>query len=182
MVAKAVGSNIPLAVQSAFRSEAGINYFNFGACCSEVEVDVRTGEVIILRSDMVYDCGTSLNPAVDIGQAEGGFVQGLGFYMTEDLLQNEQGGIASDGTWEYKPPLMADIPLQFNVEFMRGIDKGKSILSSKASGEPPLVLATSVHCAMVNAVTEARKDAGLPARVHFNTPMTVEDVAMACTK
>jgi len=190
VVSKALANNIPLAIQSTFRRMPGaissaedvqpVKYFNFGACASEVEVDVRTGEVMILRSDMVYDCGTSLNPAIDIGQAEGGFVQGLGFYLTEDLLQDEEGRVESDGTWEYKPPLMVDIPLRFNVEFMRGIDKGKGILSSKASGEPPLVLATSVYSAIVQAVGAARKDAGLPARCDFNAPITVEKVALAC--
>jgi xanthine dehydrogenase molybdopterin-binding subunit B len=190
VVQKALSDNIPLAIQSAFRRMPGaisspadiapLKYFNFGACASEVEIDVQTGEVIILRSDMVYDCGTSLNPAIDLGQAEGGFVQGLGFYLTEDLLEDEQGRISSDGTWEYKPPLMTDIPLHFNVEFMRGIDKGKGILSSKASGEPPLVLSTSVYAAVTNAVAAARKGAGLRPRTTYHAPITVEQVAMAC--
>ena len=190
VVSKALANNIPLAVQSAFRRMPGaisspegiqpLKYFNFGACASEVEVDVRTGEVIILRSDIVYDCGTSLNPAIDVGQAEGGFVQGLGFYLTEDLLLDAQGRVESDGTWEYKPPLAVDIPVQFNVEFLQNADKGKGILSSKASGEPPLVLSTSVYVAVVHAVAAARHDAGLPAHCVFNAPITVDKVALAC--
>ena len=78
-------------------------YFNFGAGCTEVEVDVLTGEHAIIRTDIVYDCGQSLNQALDIGQVEGAFTMGLGWYTREEMLYGEDGDLRSDGTWEYKP-------------------------------------------------------------------------------
>ena len=95
-------------------------YHNFGGAASEVEIDVLTGEMTIIQTDLVYDCGKSLNPAIDLGQCEGGFMMGLGFYLREDcLIDAKTGELVSDGTWEYKPPCSLDVPLQFNVEFLQ---------------------------------------------------------------
>ena len=86
-------------------------YHNFGAAVSEVEVDVLTGEFLILSTDLLYDCGKSLNPAIDMGQCEGGFMMGVGFYHREELILDEETGLVwSDGTWEYKIPCAADVP------------------------------------------------------------------------
>ncbi|KFK38679.1 hypothetical protein AALP_AA3G146400 [Arabis alpina] len=122
-----------------------------------VEVNILTGETTILRTDIIYDCGKSLNPAVDLGQIEGAFVQGVGFFMLEECLMNSDGLVVTDSTWTYKIPTVDTIPRQFNVEILNSGQHKNRILSSKASGEPPLLLASSVYCAVRAAVKEARK-------------------------
>jgi len=134
------------------------SYLNYGAGISEVEIDVLTGATTILRSDLVYDCGQSLNPAVDLGQVEGAFIQGVGFFTNEDYATNSDGLVIHDGTWTYKIPTVDTIPKQFNVELINSAHDQKRVLSSKASGEPPLLLASSVHCAMREAIRAARKE------------------------
>ncbi|WCJ41570.1 aldehyde oxidase 4 [Euphorbia peplus] len=136
---------------------ASQTYLNYGAAVSEVEIDLLTGQTIILRSDMIYDCGRSLNPAVDLGQIEGAFVQGIGFFMLEEYTTNEDGLIEQHGTWTYKIPTLDTIPKQFNVEILNSGPHQHRVLSSKASGEPPLLLSASVHCAIRAAIREARK-------------------------
>uniref|UniRef100_A0A0E0QW68 Aldehyde oxidase/xanthine dehydrogenase second molybdopterin binding domain-containing protein n=1 Tax=Oryza rufipogon TaxID=4529 RepID=A0A0E0QW68_ORYRU len=96
-----------------------------------VEVDVLTGETTILRSDLVYDCGQSLNPAVDLGQVEGAFVQGIGFFTNEEYTTNSDGLVINDGTWTYKIPTVDTIPKQFNVELINSARDHKRVLSSK---------------------------------------------------
>ncbi|XP_018674116.1 indole-3-acetaldehyde oxidase isoform X2 [Musa acuminata AAA Group] len=142
--------------------DASISYLNFGAAISEVEVDVLTGATIILRTDLVYDCGQSLNPAVDLGQIEGAFVQGIGFFMCEEYLENSDGLVISDGTWTYKIPTIDTIPRQFNVKLLNSGHHEKRVLSSKASGEPPLVLASSIHSATREAIIAARMEFSSP--------------------
>ncbi|KAK7276556.1 hypothetical protein RIF29_17699 [Crotalaria pallida] len=132
-------------------------YLNYGAAVSEVEIDLLTGETRFLRTDIIYDCGQSLNPAVDLGQIEGAFVMGLGFFMLEQYETNLDGLVLANGTWNYKIPTIDTIPQQFNVEIINSGHHQHRVLSSKASGEPPLLLAASVHCATRAAVKEARK-------------------------
>ncbi|KAA8544404.1 hypothetical protein F0562_022416 [Nyssa sinensis] len=98
-----------------------------------------------------------MNPAVDLGQIEGAFVQGIGFFMLEEYLANSDGLVIVDGTWTYKIPTIDTIPKQFNVEILNSGHHKKRVLSSKASGEPPLLLAVSVHCATRAAIREARE-------------------------
>ncbi|KAI3964319.1 hypothetical protein MKW92_015183 [Papaver armeniacum] len=136
---------------------SSVRYLNYGAAVSEVEIDILTGATSILQTDIVYDCGHSLNPAVDLGQIEGSFVQGVGFFMLEEYLTNSEGLVVSDGTWNYKIPTIDTIPRQFNVEIFNSQPHKKRVLSSKASGEPPLLMAASVHCATRAAIKEARK-------------------------
>jgi xanthine dehydrogenase molybdopterin-binding subunit B len=133
-------------------------YLLYGAGVSEVEVNTLTGETRILSSDLLYDSGKSLNPAVDIGQVEGAFVLGIGFFLTEETVRDAKGKLLSDGTWTYKPPTIDTIPREFNVELFKSPAVSERVLSSKASGEPPLLLSGSVHSAIRNAVTAARKD------------------------
>ncbi|XP_042511889.1 indole-3-acetaldehyde oxidase-like isoform X1 [Macadamia integrifolia] len=132
-------------------------YLNYGAAVSEVEIDLLTGATTILQTDIIYDCGQSLNPAVDLGQIEGAFVQGIGFFMLEENLTNSDGLVVSEGTWTYKIPTIDTIPKRLNVEILNSEHHEKRVLSSKASGEPPLLLAVSVHCAIRAAIIEARK-------------------------
>ncbi|CAK8538528.1 unnamed protein product [Lathyrus sativus] len=138
-------------------SNSSKSYLNYGAAVSEVEIDLLTGETRLLQTDIIYDCGQSLNPAVDLGQIEGSFIQGLGFFMLEEYETNVEGLVLADGTWNYKIPTIDTIPQQFNVEILNSEHNQHRVLSSKASGEPPLLLAASVHCATRAAVKEARK-------------------------
>ncbi|CBI39199.3 unnamed protein product, partial [Vitis vinifera] len=136
---------------------SSFQYLNYGAAVSEVEVNLLTGQTTILQSDIIYDCGQSLNPAVDLGQIEGAFVQGIGFFMLEEYTTNSDGLVVTEGTWTYKIPTIDTIPKQFNVEVLNSGHHKNRVLSSKASGEPPLLLAVSVHCATRAAIREARQ-------------------------
>uniref|UniRef100_A0A0E0EA68 FAD-binding PCMH-type domain-containing protein n=1 Tax=Oryza meridionalis TaxID=40149 RepID=A0A0E0EA68_9ORYZ len=123
---------------------------------SQVEIDLLTGAITILRSDLIYDSGKSLNPAVDLGQIEGSFIQGIGFFIYEEHQINSDGLVISNSTWDYKIPSVDTIPKQFNVEVLNtGYHKNR-VLSSKASGEPAVVLGASVHCAVREAIQAAR--------------------------
>ncbi|XP_065638430.1 abscisic-aldehyde oxidase isoform X3 [Quercus suber] len=108
-----------------------MQYRTYGAAVSEVEVNILTGETTILQTDIIYDCGQSLNPAVDLGQIEGAFVQGVGFFMLEEYLTNSDGLVVAEGTWTYKIPTLDTIPKQFNVEIQKSGHHQKRVLSSK---------------------------------------------------
>ncbi|CAK9314082.1 unnamed protein product [Citrullus colocynthis] len=158
LISQANKEAVNLSVNSMYVPDfVSMRYLNYGAAVSEVEVDLLTGETTVLRADIIYDCGQSLNPAVDLGQVEGAFVQGIGFFMSEEYLTDLDGLVITDSTWTYKIPTIDTIPKQFNVEILNSGHHKKRILSSKASGEPPLLLAASVHCATQAAIKEARK-------------------------
>jgi xanthine dehydrogenase/oxidase len=93
-------------------------YFTYSFACSEVEIDVLTGEFSVIRTDLLYDSGKSPNPAIDIGQIEGGFVQGLGFVTSEETIYDEEGRLVTDNIWSYKPPCSKSIPLDFRVKLI----------------------------------------------------------------
>jgi xanthine dehydrogenase/oxidase len=169
--------------------------FTFAAACSEVEIDVLTGETTVVRTDIVYDMGTCLNPAVDVGQIEGGFVLGLGHILTEEVvveLEGEMKGVVTTlNTMDYKPPAVSTIPLQLNVDLfprrtgtnphLRHDSRSKApALSSKGVGEPPLVLAASVYFAVKHAILAARRDRGHDEWFRMDTPATVERIREAC--
>ncbi|KAF7815425.1 indole-3-acetaldehyde oxidase-like [Senna tora] len=175
------------ALYSPGASATSKSYINYGAAMSEVEIDLLTGETAVLQTDIIYDCGKSLNPAVDLGQIEGAFVQGLGFFLLEEYETNHEGLVLTDGTWTYKIPTMDTIPKQFNVEVLNSGHHKDRILSSKASGEPPLLLAASVHCAIRAAVKEARKQLiswssseALNSTFHLDVPATLPVVKELC--
>jgi xanthine dehydrogenase large subunit len=137
-------------------------YFSYGAAIAEVELDLLTGEHRLLRADMVQDCGRSLNPAVDRGQIEGAFVQGLGWLTCEELFWDEQGRLRTLGPSTYKIPGSRDVPPVFNVRLLEGAPaRADTIFRSKAVGEPPLMLATAVWNALRDAAGTDRLD--LPA-------------------
>ncbi|XP_049379003.1 abscisic-aldehyde oxidase-like [Solanum stenotomum] len=156
LIRQAQTQSINLAANSYYVPEF-LRYLTFGAAVSEVEIDVLTGETTILQSDVIYDCGQSLNPAVDLGQIEGAFVQGIGFFMNEEYLTNEDGLMVSNSTWTYKIPTIDTIPQNFNVHLVNSGHHEQRVLSSKTSGEPPLFLAASVHCATRAAIKAARE-------------------------
>ncbi|GAB3219835.1 molybdopterin-dependent oxidoreductase [Algoriphagus aestuariicola] len=161
--------------------------FTFSAACSEVEVDVLTGEVKILRSDIVYDMGWSLNPAIDIGQVEGAFVQGIGYVLTEKLVfepeGEEKGRLNTLNTWRYKPPATTTIPLEMNTYLYPRNNSSEvpenpnDLFSSKEVGEPPLVLASSVFFAIKSAIRASRLERGLPGLFKLDAPATVQEVS-----
>jgi xanthine dehydrogenase/oxidase len=163
--------------------------FTYSAACSVVEVDILTGETKILSSDLVYDMGWSLNPAIDVGQVEGAFVQGIGYLLTEKLVFEEdgpeRGRLNTVNTWRYKPPATPTIPLEMNV-YLFPRDKADvpenpdGIFSSKEIGEPPLVLATTVFFAVKAAVRDSRLERNLSGLFRLDAPATVQEVRRAC--
>ncbi|KAJ0260205.1 Abscisic-aldehyde oxidase [Hirschfeldia incana] len=158
LIQQAYAQSVNLSASALYTPQfSSMEYLNYGVGVSEVEVDVITGKTEILRSDIIYDCGKSLNPAVDLGQVEGAFVQGIGFFMMEEYTTDEKGLVVQQGTWDYKIPTVDTIPKQFHVEILNTGHHKDRVLSSKASGEPPLLLAASVHCATRSAIREARK-------------------------
>jgi len=136
-------------------------YFAYGAAVSEVVVDTLTGEHRLLRADILHDVGTSLNPAIDTGQIEGGFVQGMGWLTMEELVWHPADGSARAGTLAthapstYKIPTANDVPAQLNVRLFGQPNAKDSIHRSKAVGEPPLLLAFSVFFAIRDAISAA---------------------------
>ncbi len=129
-------------------------YFANGAAVSEVVVDTLTGEYKVLRVDILHDVGKSLNPAIDIGQIEGGFVQGMGWLTTEELLWDERGQLLTGGPATYKIPAISDMPVDFRVELLPNEpNREATVYNSKGVGEPPLMLAISVWSALRDAVS-----------------------------
>ncbi len=127
-------------------------YFAYGAAVTEVILDTLTGENRILRTDILHDAGRSLNPAIDIGQIEGGYVQGAGWLTTEELVWDGTGALKTHAPSTYKIPACADRPKEFNVDLWDGTNVEKTIHHSKAVGEPPLMLAISALMALSDAV------------------------------
>lgn len=128
-------------------------YYSNGASVSEVIVDTLTGEYRVTRVDILHDVGTSINPAIDIGQIEGGFIQGMGWLTTEELLWDDSGKIISNSPANYKIPTSADVPDIFNVELYQEPNNEDTVYLSKAVGEPPLMLPISVWCALRDAAS-----------------------------
>ncbi|KAG8239011.1 hypothetical protein J437_LFUL005068 [Ladona fulva] len=166
----------------SFETNSGnpFNYFTYGVACSAVEIDCLTGDHQVLRTDIVMDLGESLNPAIDIGQVEGAFIQGYGLFTLEELTYSPNGILYSRGPGAYKLPGFGDIPAEFNVSLLRGAPNPRAVYSSKAVGEPPLFLAASVFFALKDAVSAARREAGLTGPFRFDSPATAARIRMAC--
>ncbi|KAM4023680.1 aldehyde oxidase-like [Anomaloglossus baeobatrachus] len=156
------------------------HYFVFGVACSEVEIDCLTGDHKNLRTDIVMDIGCSINPAVDIGQIEGAFVQGLGLFTIEELKFSPQGILYTRGPAQYKIPTVCDIPEQFYVSLLTDVPNPRAIYSSKGVGEPALFLGSSIYFAIKDAITYARKERGMSELFTLNSPATPEKIRMAC--
>ena len=149
-------------------------YFTWGAAISEALLDINTGESRILRADIVQDCGNSLNESIDIGQIEGGFVQGLGWLTCEELCFSQEGKLLTTGPSTYKLPGSRDIPKIFNVKLLENADnEEKTIFRSKAVGEPPLLLAISHFLALKEAI----KDSSEKSKPELlNSPATPSEI------
>ncbi|XP_077979418.1 xanthine dehydrogenase/oxidase-like [Glandiceps talaboti] len=156
-------------------------HFSYGVACSEVEIDCLTGDHQLKRTDIVMDIGESLNPALDIGQIEGAFIQGYGYHVTEELRYSQQGELLTRGPGMYRIPEVGDIPSQFNVTLLKGAPCKSGIYSAKGIGEPPLHLAVSVLMAIKEAISSARSDHGLSGQFELNSPATPERIRLACT-
>lgn len=149
-------------------------YFTWGAAVSEALLDINTGENRILRADIVQDCGKSLNESIDVGQIEGGFVQGLGWLTCEELYFSQEGKLLTTGPSTYKLPGSRDIPKIFNVKLLENADnEEKTIFRSKAVGEPPLLLAISHFLAIKEAI-KASSDTSNPQLL--NSPATPTEI------
>lgn len=149
-------------------------YFAYGAAVTEVVVDTLTGENRILRADILHDAGASLNPALDIGQVEGGYVQGAGWLTTEELVWDNKGHLRTHAPSTYKIPACADRPPVFNVALWDGENRADTIYKSKAVGEPPLMLGISAFLALSDAVSACG-----PAYPDLHAPATAEAVLAA---
>jgi xanthine dehydrogenase large subunit len=152
-------------------------YFGYGAASSEVTVDLLTGEYRVDRVDILHDVGRSLNPAIDIGQIEGGFIQGMGWLTTEELWWDKEGRLRTHAPSTYKIPACGDRPKIFNVELLAGAsNREETIYRSKAVGEPPLMLAMSVLHALSDAVASVADHKICP---RLDPPATPERVLKA---
>ena len=151
-------------------------YFAYGAACTEVAIDTLTGENRVLAVDILHDVGHSINPAIDLGQIEGGFVQGMGWLTTEELVWNADGKLATHAPSTYKIPATGDLPAQLRVDLWPEPNREDNVFGSKAVGEPPFMLAISVWEAIRDAVAQARGD-GQPVRM--DAPATPERVLKA---
>ncbi|KAH8326448.1 hypothetical protein KR067_007791 [Drosophila pandora] len=156
-------------------------YQVLGLALSEVEIDVLTGNILIKRVDLLEDAGESLSPWIDVGQVEGAFVMGLGYWLSELLIyEGDNGRLLTNRTWNYKPLGAKDIPIDFRVELMHNPrPSGAGFMRSKATGEPPCVLAVSVIFALQQALQSARQDAGLPREwQRLGAPTTPETLVL----
>ncbi|XP_004627432.1 xanthine dehydrogenase/oxidase [Octodon degus] len=172
-----------LGYDAASNSGNPFHYFSYGVACSEVEIDCLTGDHKNLRTDIVMDVGSSLNPAIDIGQVEGAFVQGLGLFTMEELHYSPEGSLHTRGPSTYKIPAFGSIPTEFRVSLLRDCPNKKAIYASKAVGEPPLFLAASIFFAIKDAISAARAQrSGYNAKQLFrlDSPATPEKIRNAC--
>jgi xanthine dehydrogenase large subunit len=150
-------------------------YYAYGAAVSEVVVDTLTGEYRLLRTDIVHDCGDSLNPAVDLGQVEGGYVQGVGWLTSEEVCWNDAGELTTHAPSTYKIPTCSDLAADFRVQLLQqSPNREDTIYRSKAVGEPPLMLGISAFLALRDAI--ATDEQPLP---ELQAPATPEAVLKA---
>jgi len=152
-------------------------YFVYGAAAAEVALDTLTGETRVLRAELIQDCGRSLNPAIDLGQIEGAFVQGMGWLTTEELNWDAAGRLRTHGPSTYKIPGSRDVPAIFNARILADApNREATIFHSKAVGEPPLMLAISVFLAIRDAIASLADYRHAPC---LDAPATPERVLAA---
>ena len=158
-------------------------YFAYGAACTQVAIDTLTGESRVLKVDILHDVGRSINPAIDIGQIEGGFIQGMGWLTTEQLVWNDKGLLTTHAPSTYKIPTAGDVPAHFKVALWPDPNPEDNVFGSKAVGEPPFMLALSVYEALRDAIAQARSsNASNPVNGHavrLTAPATAENVLSA---
>ena len=141
-------------------------------------IDTLTGEMKVVRVDILHDVGRSLNPAIDIGQIEGGFIQGMGWLTCEELVFDPQGRLLTHAPSTYKIPCASDVPPDFRIALYDGANREDTIYRSKAVGEPPLMLAISVFAAIADAIHALAPG----KRVPLDAPATPESILHAIHK
>jgi xanthine dehydrogenase molybdopterin binding subunit len=152
------------------------NYYSFGMCVSEVMVDTLTGYYKNLRTDILHDVGDSINPGIDIGQVEGGYIQGVGWCTTEDMKWNEKGHLLNHSPDTYKIPGVQDIPADFRTELLQGAPNPNAIRKSKAVAEPPFMLAFATWLAIKDAISSVADHKLEP---EFQLPATNEVILLS---
>ena len=155
-------------------------YFAYGAACAETTIDTLTGEMAVNRVDILHDVGRSLNPSIDIGQIEGGFVQGMGWLTTEELVYDDKGILRTHAPSTYKIPTAFDVPEDFRVELMPSDgNREDTIHKSKAVGEPPVMLANAVYCSILDAICSLVPQNAPRVLPSLPTPATPENILKA---
>ena len=154
-------------------------YYCYGAAVTEVEIDTRTGEWWLKAVDIVHDVGNSINPAIDKGQVEGAYVQGMGWLTMEECIWDKKGKLLTHGPSTYKIPVAGDVPEHLKISFFENHNIKPTPFNSKAVGEPPLMLALSSYFALRDAVSAS---ANHQTVVHMHAPATAERILMACEK
>ncbi|KAJ0176326.1 hypothetical protein K1T71_008500 [Dendrolimus kikuchii] len=164
VIPKAIEMNIDLQVHESFNGLVDFKRYDiFGATAIEVEVDILTGESLMRRVDLIEDVGQSVSPQIDIGQVEGAFIMGTGYWTIEDIVYDPRTGkVLTDRPWNYHVPLARDIPEDFRVYFRKKSYGPENNFGSKAVGEPPICMSIAVLLALIDAVASARLDAGIP--------------------
>jgi xanthine dehydrogenase large subunit len=152
-------------------------YYCYGAAVSEVEIDTRTGEWWLKAVDIVHDVGRSINPALDKGQIEGAYIQGMGWLTMEECIWDKKGKLLTHGPSTYKIPVAGDVPEHFNVSLFDNVNLKPTPFQSKATGEPPLMLGLSSFFALKDAVAAS---ADHKAVVRMDAPATPERILLAC--
>ncbi|XP_034939273.1 xanthine dehydrogenase 1-like [Chelonus insularis] len=180
LVLAAYEKNISLTVHHMLGHKQEKKYDIYGVTVAEVEIDVLTGQHLIRRVDLLEDVGTSMNPEIDLGQAEGAYVMGIGYWTSEDIIYDPKTGLLVNyRTWNYKPPGAKDIPIDFRVYFRRNAPNPNGVLRSKAVGEPPICMSYGIVLAIRNALESARKDAGnTDPWFQLDGPVTTERILL----
>ena len=195
-IAAAMTASVDLGVKS-WDSGLSVSGNGYAASVAVVEIDVLTGEHQILQADLLYDCGKSLSPEIDLGQAEGAFMIGVGHFMNEQLEYDEEtGALLTFDTWEYKPPQAMDIPIKWSTSFLANgkpsrkfallwprligvcwpVNNPSGFHGSKAIGEPPILMSAAVFFALKQAIYASRQDAKMEGWVQLNAPATPAQV------
>jgi len=154
-------------------------YFAYGAAVSEVVVDTLSGEFKLLRADLLHDAGNSINPAIDLGQVEGGYIQGMGWLTSEELVWDANGRLTTHAPSTYKIPTITDCPVRFHTELYQHHNVEDTILRSKAAGEPPLLLPFSVFFAIRDAIASVGQNKINPPLRAPATPEAILDAVTA---
>ncbi|KAJ8719322.1 hypothetical protein PYW08_011497 [Mythimna loreyi] len=176
LITRAYNENVDLQTHGFTRTDEEYPYDIFGVTLAEVELDVLTGQFELIRVDLYEDVGQSVSPEIDIGQVEGAFMMGIGYWTCENLVYAPTGELLTDRSWNYHVPLARDIPQDWRVYFRKNSYSEEIIFGSKCIGEPPICMAVVVAFAMREAIVAARLESGVPTTQWYQEdgPYTVE--------
>ncbi|GAB0096227.1 xanthine dehydrogenase [Sergentomyia squamirostris] len=180
LIQTAFEQDIDLAAIYMYKASDLVPYPVFGIACAEIELDVLTGNFLLTRVDILQDTGESINPLLDVGQIEGAFIMGLGYWLHEKLIYNPNNGkLVTNRTWNYKIPGAKDIPVDFRISFMQNHNLNEGVLRAKSVGEPTIALSIVVLFAIRYALNSARSDGGIAKRwFHMGAPCTIEEILL----